>query len=77
MPSFFPSIFGSFKLCKSLQSLPSKIGELKNLKYLGLAAVISLKVIPHEISQLTSLSTLDARESDLVWKQNQKQAFGV
>jgi hypothetical protein len=41
--------------------LPSKIGELKNLKYLGLRGCESLKVIPHEISQLTSLSTLDAK----------------
>jgi disease resistance protein RPS2 len=49
--------------CDALQSLPSKIGELKNLKHLRLPS--KLKVIPREISQLTSLSTLEAREVEL------------
>jgi leucine-rich repeat protein SHOC2 len=45
--------------CTKLQSLPPKIGELKNLKYLSFLGCYNLK-IPHEISQLTSLTTLDA-----------------
>jgi len=37
--------------------MPSKIGELKNLKYLNLNGCLNLWMLPHEISKLTSLST--------------------
>ena len=43
--------------CERLPSLPSKIGQLKNLKVLDLNECTSH---PHEISHLTSLSTLRA-----------------
>ena len=50
--------------CRRLKSLPSEIGEIQNLKCLNLDGC-NLRVIPREISELTSLSRLVLSSTEL------------